>query len=98
MSTEIRAFTLAELGARAPGSDAMFQPGLGYVHTQTGIRVTPVLHGDLIAMDFQSELSGQVAQMKIIIRDGQTLAMRLPRHGAKDVTVIFITPQIVRRN
>ena len=75
-----------------------FATGLAFVESRIGMRATPVLHGAVAALDFEVEIEGQVARARANLRDGQTLALLLPRpKSAAYARVVFVTARIVRR-
>ena len=51
--------------------------GKSRVQNQTGLKAIAVLHGDLIALGFQVMLDNQITRASTILRDGQTLPIRL---------------------
>ena len=74
--------------------------GLAYVTDESGLRVTPVRHGELVALAFQLSYEGRIAQASTILRDGQTLVMRLPAANTQTgwPVLALIKPMIVRRD
>ena len=55
-----------------------FPEGLAFVNGQTGLTVGPLLHGDALSLNFNITLDSSVTQAATTLRDGQTLAVRLP--------------------
>lgn len=77
--------TLTLDGVQATASDN-WDPGIVFVQEELSLKVASVTRGDLVAMSFQLTNDGTIAQASTIVRDGQTLAMRLPVSKAGRVT------------
>ena len=73
--------------------------GIAFISGQTGVTIAPVLHGDAMSLAFSILLDGNMTQATTTLRDGQTLAIRLP--NANSATgwprVALITPRIIHR-
>ena len=82
----------------APQQDA-WKAGIAKIQTETGIRVKCASKDDLIAMDLQIMLNDETARMSAIVRDGQKLALLLPRREPSNgvVHIAIVTPRIIRR-
>ncbi len=86
-SRETRSIELQKTNDVKTARDAMlalegeWREGLTLVSDETGLRATAVTKGDLIAMDLQAEILGQVTQFSSVVRNGQTLAVLLPQNG-----------------
>ncbi len=55
-----------------------WKAGLTLVESQTGFAVAPVLHGDVMNLGFRITFDNTVTPGSTVMRDGQTLAVRLP--------------------
>ncbi len=65
----------------SPADDGVkdkFPEGLAFVNGQTGLTVGPLLHGGALSLNFSISLDSSVTQAATTLRDGQTLAVRLP--------------------
>ena len=79
-------------------ADNNWNMGLTFLQSQTGFTAAPVLHGDRINLSFQLILNNNVTSASTIMRDGQTLAIRLPNANPTTgwTRVALITPRIIR--
>ena len=61
--------------------------------------LAPVLRGDAMVLTFGILLDGNMTQAGTTLRDGQTLAVRLPNGNAATgwPRVTLITPRVIRR-
>ena len=90
-----------EQTAPTPDVDKEALPqGIAFVNGQTGVTLAPVLRGDAMALTFGILLDGNMTQAATTLRDGQTLAVRLPHGNATTgwPRVALITPHIIRRD
>jgi len=76
-----------------------WKEGLTFVESQTGFIATPVLHGDLMNLRFQIILDNVVTPGNTVLRDGQTLAIRLPNANPQTgwPRVVLVKARILRR-
>ncbi len=84
-----------------PVADSKALPeGFALVNGQTGVTIAPTLRGDAMTLTFSILLDGNMTQAATTLRDGQTLAVRLPRGNTTTgwPRVTLITPHIIRRD
>lgn len=73
--------------------------GVTSVQSQTSFNVAPVLHDDLIALAFQIIVNNEITQANSILRNGQTLAIRLPspNPSTKWTRVALVKARVISR-
>ena len=76
-----------------------WREGLTSVQSQTGFAAAPVLHGDVMNLGFRIIFINSVTSGSTIMRDGQTLAVRLPIGNIENgwPRVALIKAHIIRR-
>ena len=76
-----------------------FPEGLAFISGQTGITVGPILHGNAMSLVFSINFDGSSTQAATTLRDGQTLAVRLPNDDPATgwPRIALIKAHIIRR-
>ena len=76
-----------------------WREGLTFVQSQTGFVAAPVLHGDVMNLGFRITFNNSVTSGNTIMRDGQTLAVRLPNDNIENgwPRVALIKAHIIHR-
>ena len=76
-----------------------FPEGIAFIIGQNGVTLAPVLHGDAMSLAFGITLDGSVTQAATTLRDGQTLAVRLPNANPTNgwMRVALIKARIIHR-
>ncbi len=83
----------------ADADKGTFPEGVAFVNGQTGVTIAPTLHGDAMSLTFGIILEGNMTQVATTLRDGQTLAIRLPNANPRTdwPRVALITSRILRQ-
>lgn len=68
--------------ATPPIDKTALSEGFAFVNGQTSLTVRPILHGDALSLIFSITLDNNITQAATTLRDGQTLAVRLPNVNA----------------
>ena len=70
------------IAPQAEKVDDNWKLGVSRIQDQTGFNALPVLHGDLIALAYQVFFNNELTMGSTIVRDGQTLPIRLASASA----------------
>ena len=89
----------AETPSKSEADKNALPERLAFINGQTGLAVRPVLRGDAMSLSFGITLDNSLTQASTTLRDGQTLAVRLPYANPSNgwMRVALIKPTIVRR-
>lgn len=77
---------------------APWDMGLVFVHEDIGFKTAPVLHGNLVALAFETRLQGRITQASVFVRGGQSVVVRLPNGNSDSqrARLVVITPRIIK--
>ena len=95
-ATEMNSTILDYKYQDAPANSA---PGFFFVETSNALTCGLEVTGDMVALRIRIEWDDTVASVAGTLRDGQTLAIRLPNSdpNSKTVRLGFLTPHIIKR-